>query len=103
VVIGVATLTFSPAELLAAVILADQIEHTYDIDLDVLAEAVDAGLITVTGDSVALTPSGTELAVRVCARRRVDTATRMAVLACPLCGDPGGYCSGGSCQVWPPQ
>lgn len=96
-------LTFSPAELLVACLLADPGLPVAELDEDALQDAVDAGWIQVVDDRPVLTPSGGFVAVSVTARRPVDRATRMAVLSCPLCGEPGGFCLGGSCQVWPPQ
>lgn len=95
------TLTFSPAQLLAACILDDPHLSTAEVDADALAEAVGAGLLKVHDGRLTLTPSGGFLATSVVARRSVDQAMRMAVLSCPLCSSPGGFCAGGSCQVWP--
>lgn len=95
------TLTLSPAQLLVACVLADRIMSDVECDSDALDAAIGAGWVEVSDGTIMLTPSGGYVATAVCARRAVDSAARMAVLTCPLCGKPGGFCSGGSCQIEP--
>jgi hypothetical protein len=93
--------TLSPAELLAATILTDNIRFDVETNPEALGAAVEARLIAVSDGRVELTDAGTFMALAVIVRRPVNDATRMAVLSCPLCRRPGGFCPGGSCQVWP--
>lgn len=96
-----AVLTFSPGELLLACILANPHLSIHETDADALTDAVKTGWLECRDDRLVLTPPGGLLAVSVTARRPVDVAARMAVLSCPLCARPGGFCPNGSCQVWP--